>query len=264
MTFRQCGRPTLRGSRWTWSSSGKFRRYVSSSNHGRYVWDDLMTYDGRYVYRFKGPHGNPPVNLEHISRGRFFGTPRQTACPLELVHNLNGMVEHNHQSLVDLLSGGNTGPARVEWSGNPGTPILTITRPRIIFPRMEEARKAAKPRSDTETIRITLDPRHGYLPRIVERETQQVVIEFRYVKDPGVWFPARGYATTTSAAKGGRRRSWQITDVKINTDLDESVFNPGIPEGTRIMQGEGYIEYVDLEKQARKLAERRRRHWWLA
>ncbi len=84
---------------------------------------------------------------------------------------------------------------------------------------------------------LILDGDHDWLPRRVESthvDGVHVHEVTRFTRDNGRWFPAEGYFTHPMA-KGPVRLDFVVTQIRINRDLDQSLFRlPVLPPGVRI------------------------------
>ena len=188
------GRDILQGCDWIWTDSGKYRRYDWSLNRSQNDGDSLSAVDGERKYVFR------------TGSNRFF----------RALHGLWFPSKYKSRWLSDLLDAGKGELTGTENIDGRELPKLKVIKPSG-FP-----------------VSITVDPRYGYLPRVVDggskARLRTEIEEYQYLKTPGIWFPKKGVMTAWDPEKGEiySRSHWRITEVKVNTDLPMSLFRPPI------------------------------------
>ena len=81
---------------------------------------------------------------------------------------------------------------------------------------------------------VRLDPKHGYLPKSIEREGTFLyqVDEFQEV-EPGFWFPKTGSFLSTMPDYHLLGR-WEVKEVELNLDSPDFLFVPPLAGDTRV------------------------------
>lgn len=231
--------------KWAWSESGKYRRYWWTITYGGRVSDSLMAHDGRFSFELSSPGGDPPKAPDRVlirayqgsrdlSDFSWFRTPYFCIA----FHAGDGGV--GFQWLDEHIDAGNVTLAGTEIVGGRNLPVLKL--PVSYFKLDNNGNRVL---THGRPHRLTIDPDHGYLVKkheylvdSAERSGEiHVTEEFRRVPLPGapdVWFPAKGYEEGLSNGELQYRSRWEVHSVKLNEKLDDSLFHPKIPPGTKI------------------------------
>lgn len=90
---------------------------------------------------------------------------------------------------------------------------------------------------DGQTLHVSLDPKFGFLPRLVEyKVTRTEIHEFTETSE-GFWFPKKWTQATFAPDNGQLHDRWHWTRkrLEVNAKYDASTFRPSIPDGTKVI-----------------------------
>lgn len=213
---------------WIWTEAGQRREYWRYTTNSGQVSDLLTTYDGRFKFEFPSPGGDPPkdpdsvrITTDGLKRVLVQLFPPHFVC--EFVEDAETGVPHG-LALDELIDRGRVRRAGTEAFQGRRLPVLEFLRPQETL------------------VRITVDPAYGYLTRKFEIDRGKgnglevhINDEFRRVSPPGIWFPVKGRSEYWLKGRLHDRQFWRVHTVKLNEDLDDSLFHPVVPGGTRVL-----------------------------
>ena len=222
------GRIALFITQWTSDLTGKYRKYTWHVGYSGNIGESLETSDGkqRYRYMLSGdglPGSRLSVRVREETSDRGYCLPLSSLCYFSTYKPL---VREKIKWLDELIHEG-----RVELAGMETIDGREMPRLNVAWP-------------DNHPKQIVLDPQHGFLPRRLRSGREPAlsgtdITAYQRIDPPGIWFPVKGFFSSWRDGKLRDRQPWQVLSVQLNEELDETVFQPKLPEGARVADWHG-------------------------